>query len=221
LAAPRGHEVPPVGDFVYLFDVSGSTKDASSQSAFDEGVKLLLPMFEAIEGLDELMPQRHRIATIGAMSLHRQARCDVYVAPHTLFTVTDTLAPVRAIRACRDSLHATAAEPYTDISGALLYAALSLQGDRPALRGVVLVSDLDEDRAPGTEPATPDLRGLCVLGYTLVTTDAERNPTLLESRQSTWRQKLIGWGARRVRIQSALSFDAADLQGFFRSCEGR
>src|SRR5438552_1210273 len=44
LPAPQGHEAPPVGDFVYLFDVSASTKNSSAQNAFDQGIALLQPM---------------------------------------------------------------------------------------------------------------------------------------------------------------------------------
>jgi hypothetical protein len=221
LAPPSARDIPPIGNFVYLFDVSGSIKRASSGGAFDESLKLLLPMFSAIEGLDELMPERHRVATIGAMSLHRKPLCDVYVAQRTPFTMTDTMAPVRAMRACLDSLRVAPAEPYTDINGALLYAALSLQGDRPGVRGAILVTDLDEDRAPGTRPATPDLHGLCVGVYMLVTKEAAMNPTLLQTRQAEWEQRLTMWGARKVRIRNALSFDPGDLQRFFRTCEGR
>ncbi|MBX6331364.1 MAG: hypothetical protein IRY91_05935 [Gemmatimonadaceae bacterium] len=221
LAPPRGKDIPPIGDFVYLFDVSGSIKRASAGGAFDDGLKLLMPMFFAIKGLDELTPERHRVATIGAMSLHREPLCDIYVAQRNLFTMTDTMAPVRAMGACLDSLRAAPAEPYTDINGALLYAALSLRGDRPAVRGAILVTDLDEDRAPGTTPATPDLHGLCIDAYMLVTTETAMNPALLQTRQVEWERRLTMWGARKVRIQNALSFDAGDLQRFFRTCEGQ
>ena len=219
LSASRGQVAPPIGDFVYLFDVSGSTKSSSAQNAFDQGVALLQPMFEALRQLDELMPQRHRVATIGAMSLRGSPGCDIHVTSRTLFTATDSMAPVRAMRACADSLKAARSEPYTDISGALSFAALSLKGDWRAVRGIVLVTDLDEDRAPGTLPARADLRGLCVAVYTLITPDVQRDPPLLDRRQQEWQSKLTGWGAYHVHMQSSLGFDAGDLQSFFRGCE--
>ena len=83
------------------------------------------------------------------------------------------------------------------------------------------MSDLNQDQAPGTTSGRADLRGICVAAYTVITPDVERNPQLLEQRQNEWKAKLTNWGAQRVRIQNALSFDGNDLQAFFRTCEGR
>jgi hypothetical protein len=124
------------------------------------------------------------------------------------------------MRACERELIALPAEQYTDISGALVNAGISIRGARPALRGIVLITDLDEDSRPGTVPGQPDLRGMCVAIYTLVTDDAARNPRLMADRAGSWRAKLRDWGARAVYTASVRGFDSADLAHFFRSCEG-
>jgi hypothetical protein len=211
---------PPLGQFVYLIDISASTKDASGQSAFDEGIRLLQPAFSALTGLQEVTPQRHRVASIGSMSLRPAPRCDIFVARQTLFTATDSLAPARAMRACERSIRQMPAEQYTDISGALVNAGLSIPGKRRALRGILLISDLDEDIPPGTTPGKPELADICVAVFTLVTDAAARQPALMSERTNSWEASLRSWGAKDVYAASVRGFDGAELIQFFRSCEG-
>jgi hypothetical protein len=221
LPAPAGQTDPPVGEFYYLVDISASTKDVGEGSAFAEGISLLQPIFGSLREMKEISPQRHRVATIGAMSLRPAPRCDIYVAAQTLFSADDNAALAsRAMDACSREFRALQPEPHTDISGALVNAGLSLQGKRKALRGIVLITDLEEDTQPGTVPGRPDLRGTCVAIYTLVTPSSARDPQLLNERTSEWTNKLRGWGARNVYSANARGFDATDLRTFFQSCEG-
>lgn len=221
LAAPAGQTDPPVGEFYYLVDISASTKDVGAGSAFMEGIALLQPIFGALREMKELAPQRHRVATIGAMSLQAAPRCDIYVAAQTLFSADDNAAlATRAMRACERDFRGLQPEGHTDISGALVNAGLSLAGKRKALRGVVLITDLEEDTQPGTVAGRPDLRGSCVAIFTLVTPASARDPRLLTERNSEWAGKLRGWGAKNVYAVNARGFDATDLRAFFQSCEG-
>ena len=221
LPAPAGQADPPVGEFYYLVDISASTKDVGAGSAFMEGIALLQPIFGSLREMKELSPQRHRVATIGAMSLQPAPRCDIYVAAQTLFSADDnTTLATRAMSACERDFRALEPERHTDISGALVNAGLSLQGRRRAIRGVVLITDLDEDTQPGTVPGRPDLRGMCVAIFTLVTPASARDPRLLTERGSEWNGKLRGWGAKNVYVVNARGFDATDLRTFFQSCEG-
>ena len=221
LAAPAGQSDPPVGEFYYLMDISASTKEASGESAFAEGIALLQPIFASLRDMKEISPQRHRVATIGAMSLRPAPRCDIYVAAQTLFSADDnaTLA-TRAMGACVREFRGLPPERHTDISGALVNAGLSLQGKRKAMRGIMLVTDLEEDTQPGTVPGRPDLRGTCVAVFTLVTPASARDPRLLNERSAAWTGKLREWGARNVYVVNARGFDATDLRTFFQSCEG-
>jgi hypothetical protein len=221
LAAPAGQADPPVGEFYYLVDISGSTKETSGESAFAEGIALLQPIFASLRDMKEISPQRHRVATIGAMSLRPAPRCDIYVAAQTLFSADDnaTLA-TRAMSACEREFRQLPPEPHTDISGALVNAGLSLQGKRKAMRGIMLITDLEEDTQPGTVPGRPDLRGTCVAVFTLVTPASARDPRLLNERSAEWTGKLREWGARNVYVVNARGFDATDLRTFFQSCEG-
>lgn len=221
LAAPAGQPDPPVGEFYYLVDISASTKDVGAGSAFMEGIALLQPIFGSLREMRELSPQRHRVATIGAMSLQAAPRCDIYVAAQTLFSADDNAAlATRAMRACERDFRELRPEQHTDISGALVNAGLSVQGKRKALRGVVLITDLEEDTTPGTVPGRPDLRGMCVAIFTLVTPASARDPRVLTERSSEWTGKLRGWGAKNVYAVNARGFDATDLRAFFQSCEG-
>lgn len=221
LAAPAGQSDPPVGEFYYLVDISGSTKEASGESAFAEGIALLQPIFASLRDMKEISPQRHRVATIGAMSLRPAPRCDIYVAAQTLFSADDNAAlATRAMSACEREFRLLPPEPHTDISGALVNAGLSLQGKRKAMRGIMLVTDLEEDTQPGTVPGRPDLRGTCVAVFTLVTPASARDPRMLKERGAEWTGKLREWGAKNVYVVNARGFDATDLRTFFQSCEG-
>jgi hypothetical protein len=210
-----------VGEFIYLFDVSGSTRGTSGGGAFAQGADILAPALQALRGLEELLPSRHRVATIGTTSLRQRPLCDITVERPTLFRSNDSAAVTRAVRACDRALRAVPVEPFTDIRGALHYAALSIRGERPALRGILLVTDLEEDVAPGQTPATPVLDGVCVAVYTLVTVAVGRDPDAATIREREWERRIQGWGAKRVRTRSSLGFDPAELMTFFRSCEGR
>lgn len=221
LTSPTGQEEPPVGEFYYLMDISASTKDSTGASAFTEGIALLQPIFASLREMKELAPQRHRVATIGAMSLRPAPKCDIYVAAQTLFSESDNAAlATRAMSACERDFRALQPEQFTDISGALVNAGISLQGKRRAMRGVVLITDLEEDIQPGAVPGRPDLRGVCVAIFTLVTPKSARDPRLLAERSSEWTGKLRGWGAKNVYAVNARGFDATDLRTFFQSCEG-
>ena len=221
LPAPAGQTDPPVGDFYYLVDISASTKDVGAGSAFIEGIALLQPIFTSLREMKELSPQRHRVATIGAMSLRGAPRCNIYVAAQTLFSADDNGARATgAMSACERDFRQLQPEQHTDISGALVNAGISLQGKRKALRGVILITDLEEDTQPGTVPGQPDLRGMCVAIFTLVTPASARDPRLLTARSAEWSGKLREWGAKNVYAANARGFDATDLRTFFQSCEG-
>ena len=221
LLAPSDQVEPPVGEFYYLMDISASTKDSTGASAFTEGIALLQPIFASLREMKELAPQRHRVATIGAMSLRPAPKCDIYVAAQTLFSESDNAAlAARAMSACEREFRALQPEQFTDISGALVNAGISLQGKRRAMRGVVLISDMEEDIQPGAVAGRPDLRGMCVAIFTLVTPKSARDPRLLAERSSEWTGKLRGWGAKNVYAVNARGFDATDLRTFFQSCEG-
>lgn len=220
LLQPQNAE-PPVGLFYYLVDVSGSTKTAAGQSAFDEGIAVLNPIFETLRGMDEVSPQRHRVGTIGTVSLSDAPHCDIYVAPKTLFTASaDSGHVTQAMRRCEYDLRSMPAESYTDITDALVNAGLSLQGKRKALRGIIVISDLEEDSPPGTVPGRPDVRGACVALYTVVTRQSATNPRIMDKRAAEWTARLREWGARNVFTASTRGFDATELRGFFQSCEG-
>ena len=221
LAAPAGQADPPVGEFYYLVDISASTKDVSGESAFTEGIALLQPIFRSLREMKEISPQRHRVATIGAMSLRPAPRCDIYVAAQTLFSADDNAAlAARAMHACERELRLLPPEPHTDISGALVNAGLSVQGKRKAMRGIMLITDLEEDAETGTVPGRPALRGTCVAVFTLVTPASARDPRVLKERGAEWAGKLREWGAKTVYVVNARGFDATDLRTFFQSCEG-
>jgi hypothetical protein len=209
---------PLNADFVHLYDVSSSVRTGGANDPFLEAVRQLLPSIEALRTDDLLLPQRHRVGSIGAASLMQSPLCDVRLEPIGIFVRTETSETNARLRACNAALHSHVVENATDIRGALHYASLSLKGGRPMVRGIVLVSDLAEFVPRGQGLATPDLSGICVAVYSLVTPEAVTHPDSLAAREARWRSQLLAWRAARVQVQSMLGFNAGDLTTFFRTC---
>jgi hypothetical protein len=212
---------PVIGNFYFLFDVSASTNKPGSRNDLRDGIPIFRRGFTAMKQMDELLPARFRVGTIGSLSLHQQPLCDVPVEPPTLFRRMDTLRIARAVDACESLLLESRPEPYTDIRGALAYASLSLRGLSPGVRGIVLVSDLEESLAPGQIAANPDISTICVAVYAQVTQAGATDPAKLDSLQSTWTSYLKEREANKVYVVTSLGFDENDLVTFFRSCEGK
>jgi len=209
---------PVKAEFVYLFDVSTSTHPGTPDDPFERAARTLVPSIVALKQSELLMPQRHRVGTIGAASLMQEPLCDVRLEPPASFARRDTTVPNARIRACDAALRAHASEKATDIRGALSFAALTLHGQREVVRGIVLMTDLEEALEHGQVGSVPDLRGICVAAYSMVTPAAVVRPDSLKLREQEWSSQLKSWGASRVRVQSVLGFDAGDLEQYFRGC---
>jgi hypothetical protein len=164
------------------------------------------------------LPSRHRVGTVGAASLMQQPLCDFRVEPMMVFRTTDTSATAKRVGTCVSRLREVKPENATDIRGALHFASRSLRGDRSMTRGIVLITDLEEFIPKNRVAAEPDLRGICVNVYTVMTPASAARPDSLALREKDWNARIMKWGAKRVRVQSVLGFDAEDLAGFFRSC---
>ena len=209
---------PVKAEFVYLFDVSTSTHPGGAGDPFERAARTLVPSIIALKQNEQLMPQRHRVGTIGAASLMQEPLCDLRLEPPASFARRDTTLPNARIKACDAALRAHAAERATDIRGALHFAALTLHGQRQIVRGIVLFTDLEEALQHGQVGATPVLGGICVAVFSMVTPSAVARPDSLTLREREWSAQLRSWGATRVRTQSSLGFDAKDLEEYFRTC---
>jgi hypothetical protein len=209
---------PVKAEFVYLFDVSTSTHPGTPDDPFARAARTLYPTIVALKQDENLLPQRHRVGAIGAASLMQEPMCDIRLEPETIFARRDTALPSARLKACAETLRTHAPERATDIRGALHFAALTLHGDRPIVRGIVLATDLEEALQPGQVGATPDLRGICVAAFSMVTPEAVVRPDSLSMREQEWTAQLKAWGASKVRVQSILGFDAGDIDAFFASC---
>jgi hypothetical protein len=209
----------PVGHFFYLFDVSQSIHTGRSGDLLAEAIPLLGRSIRGLKQLEEVSPQRHRVGTIGALSLNQRPLCTIDIPRPTLFAPLDTSAVSRSIDACEASLRKVSPESKTDISGALKYAALALESSQRAMRGVILVSDLEEDLPEGNEPGVADLTGICVAVYSVITPKTSRTPTLLDRLQQDWKSRMRGWGVKGSFYRTVDAFSAQDLRDFFRRCE--
>lgn len=209
---------PVKAEFLYLFDVSASTHPGGAADAFARAARTLVPSIVALKQNEQLMPQRHRIGTIGAASLMQEPLCDLRLEPPASFARRDTTIPNARLKACDAALRAHAPEKATDIRGALHFAALTLHGQRQIVRGIILMTDLTEALERGQVGATPDLRGICVAVFSMVTPSAAVRPDSLALREQEWSTQLRSWGATRVRIKSVLGFDAGELEEYFRTC---
>ena len=209
---------PVKAEFVYLFDVSTSTHPGTPDDPFARAARTLLPTIVALKQDENLLPQRHRVGTIGAASLMQEPLCDIRLEAATIFARRDTTIPSARLTSCDETLRARPPEKATDIRGALHFASLTLHGDRKIVRGIVLATDLEEALQQGQVGATPDLRGICVAVFSMVTPGAAIRPDSLKLREQQWTAQLRAWGAERVRVQSILGFDAGDVDAFFNGC---
>jgi hypothetical protein len=224
----RGPEVEPAGWFVYLVDISGSTRvgarkrrrnaQAERDTPYGRSLDLISQSVSGLRRLTEALPQRHSVIAITNASLYQKPLCEITVPKVNLFTGADTVGMLHSMEQCDSTLRNTRWSARTDIRGALKLAGLLLEQKPGKVRGIVLVSDLDETLRPGQEAAVPSLHGECVLLVPQITPVVARTPSLLDKRVETWRQLLLEWGASRVAVRTVPAFSQGDLVRFFREC---
>lgn len=205
------------GAFVFLFDVSGSVRRA--RDAFSEGADLLVPSLQAMRSMKEVLPMVISVGTIGSLSLRQKPMCRLVIKRPKIFSRDDTTNLVARMHACDARLRSVPVELATDIRGGLAYAASLVQGNYPALRGIIIVSDLVEEPVRNSQPAMPDLRGTCVFVFTPTTDESARYPMVAAERRGEWEQRLATWGTRTARVRVLSSFQPSSLTDFFRECE--
>jgi hypothetical protein len=225
----RGPEVEPSGWFVYLVDVSGSTRGGvrrkrraaspgTQDTPYARSVGLVTQAILGLRGLTEALPQRHSVITITSASLYQKPVCDITVPKLNLFTGGDTASMMAGIAQCDSALRRVRSSLRTDIRGALKLAGLLLEQKPGRVRGIILISDLEETLRRGQEAAVPSLHGECVLLVPQITPAVARRPSLLDRRVETWRQLALEWGASRVMVRTVPAFSEGDALRFFREC---
>jgi hypothetical protein len=222
-------EVEPAAWFVYLIDISGSTHVGGRRRRIRDTVPILdTPYWRALglisqsvlglRSLTEALPQRHSVIAIASASLYQKPLCEITVPKVNLFTGADTAGMMADIERCDSVLKSTRWSLRTDIRGAVKLAGLVLEQKPGRVRGIVLISDLEEVLRPGQEAAVPSLHGECVLLVPQITPALARKPSEFDRRVETWRQLLLEWGASRVGVRSVPAFSQGDVVRFFREC---
>lgn len=210
---------PPRADVFYLIDVSRSIHSGRA-APFAASVAAIPASIEFLRTSDAFLPQRHRVATIGALSLDQRPLCDIRIGSE-VFKVVDTTLVHRRINACALALRVDSLEGETDITGSLELATRALNS-RPPGRGsrrvVVVISDLKQELAPGRKASVPNLTGLCVAVYSVVTRETAADPNELARREAEMQANLEEWNAKSVMVRSLIGFDPASLSSFIRSC---
>jgi hypothetical protein len=225
----RGPEVEPAGWFVYLFDVSGSTQGArrrrrstaisrEQDTPYTRALRLVSQSILGLRALTEALPQRHSVIAITSASLYQKPLCEVTVPKVNLFTGGDTTSMMAGVARCDSVLRHTRRSLRTDIRGALKLAGLVLEQKPGRVRGIILISDLEETLRRGQEAAVPSLHGECVLLVPQITPAVARRPSLLDRRVEAWRQLLLEWGASRVLVRTVPAYSEGDAVRFFREC---
>lgn len=229
---PRGSraEIEPAGWFVYLVDVSGSTQVVgrkrrksrdtarAGDTPYRRAVGLISQSILGLRRLTEALPQHHSVIAITSASLYQKPLCDVTVPRVNLFTGGDTTAMMAGLARCDSVLRNAGRSLRTDIRGALKLAGLVLEQKPGRVRGIILISDLEETLRKGQEAAVPSLHGECVLLVPQITPAVARTPSLLDKRVDIWRQLLLEWGASRVLVRPVPAFSEGDVVRFFREC---
>jgi hypothetical protein len=101
-------------------------------------------------------------------------------------------------------------EPFTDISGALSFAASSVEDVREK-RLIVLFSDLREDVPQGRTPADLSLGGSQVLLAWRPGLDDAKDPNVVARRAQEWRARLEKAGAVAVCARPGAALTGADI----------
>jgi hypothetical protein len=158
------------------------------------------------------------VIAITTASLYQKPLCEITVPRVNLFTGGDTVGMAAGMERCDSTLRHIRWSARTDIRGALKLAGLMLEQKPGRVRGIILVSDLEETLRPGQEAAVPSLHGECVLLVPQITPAVARTPSLLDKRIETWRQLVLEWGASRVEVRPVPGFSQGDLVRFFRQC---
>jgi hypothetical protein len=226
----RAADLEPAGWFVYLLDISGSTKVGARRrrravnpagdqdTPYTRSLEIISQSIRGLRQLTEALPQRHSVIAITSASLYQKPLCDITVPKVNLFTGGDTIGMAAAMARCDSTLRNTSWSLRTDIRGALKLAGLLLEQKPGRIRGIVLVSDLEETLRRGQEPAVPSLHGECVLLIPQITPAVARRPSLLDRRVEAWRQLALEWGASRVGVRTVPAFSQGDVVRFFREC---
>jgi hypothetical protein len=226
----RGPEIEPAAWFVYLVDVSGSTRVGGRRrrrnpdtatvrdTPYGRALGLISQSILGLRKLTEALPQRHSVIAITNASLYQKPLCEITVPKVNLFTGGDTVGMIHSIERCDSTLRNIRWSTRTDIRGALKLAGLVLEQKPGKVRGIILISDLEETLRPGQEAAVPSLHGECVLLVPQITPAVARTPSLLDQRVDTWRQLVLEWGASRVGVRSAPAVSPGDVVRFFREC---
>jgi hypothetical protein len=226
----RGPEIEPAAWFIYLVDISGSTHvgarrrrrnpqiNRDRDTPYSRALGLISQSVLGLRGLTEALPQRHSVIAITSASLYQKPLCEITVPRVNLFTGGDTVGMMAGIERCDSTLRNLRWSARTDIRGALKLAGLVLEQKPGRVRGIILVSDLEETLRPGQEAAVPSLHGECVLLVPQITPAVARTPSLLDKRVETWRQLVLEWGASRVEVRSVPAFSQGDVVRFFREC---
>jgi hypothetical protein len=226
----RGPELEPAGWFVYLVDISGSTRvggrrrrrnpdtAAVRETPYGRALGLISQSILGLRRLTEALPQRHSVIAISNAGLYQKPLCEITVPKVNLFTGADTVGMMTSIERCDSTLRNIRWSTRTDIRGALKLAGLVLEQKPGKVRGIILISDLEETLRRGQEAAVPSLHGECVLLVPQITPALARTPSLLDQRVETWRQLVLEWGASRVAVRSVPAFSPGDVVRFFREC---
>jgi hypothetical protein len=203
----------------YLFDVSASMKNDRPDSRFRTVVPLLERAVSALRNDDRLpKPQLHHVGLIGRAGLSQQELCRIQVVEQGIFLRTDTTASARSLRDCSDRLERIPPTPTTDISGAVKFASLALQGQQPAVRAVVLFTDLEQELPSTAKPAQADLSGICVATFFAVTDRAAANPSSLDTLIASWDAAFRASGAKGTLMRLNAAFSEGDLAAFLARC---
>ncbi len=218
-AAARPQE-PARMQVFYLFDVSGSIHTGAASSPFSRVVPLLERSVNGL-GHDGAMPspQLHRVGTISGLSLNQSPLCEIFIAEATLFVPSDTAEAGQEVKECEARLLRLPPDRHTDISGAIKFASLALQGGERQTRVILVFTDLEENLGSGQEPGIADLAGVCVAVFYEITGDVPWRPGELDARIREWGTRFKSWGAVDTLFRHAAAFSAADLGRFIRGCK--
>jgi hypothetical protein len=209
VTAAEGQQLPqePQSSVTVLVDLSATWFNPGSRSQNEGALKTVAK--SVIYMVSDLEPPIIiRYFPIGDLSLGRQALCDVLFTPKISLSPQKKRAEITTLRdldsyletSCLQYILNQKQEGFTDITSALDNAIRATDEQLGSFRGIIILSELKEERRPGQKRQNLNLEGRRILLLYRILNEDRIDPSKLNTRVEGWKTALREAGAKVVAL---------------------